>query len=106
MNPNDTLLVLITCPASAADSLARALVEQRLAACVNALAGVRSTYHWQGQIEQGDEVLLLAKTSSERYEALQAAICQLHPYELPEVIAVPLSRGLPAYLRWVGESVS
>lgn len=96
------LLVITTLPdAASAQTLASALVDRRLAACVSLLAPCRSVYRWQGQIEQADEVPLLIKTTRVRYAALEAAIRDLHPYELPEIIAVPVERGLPAYLDWV-----
>jgi periplasmic divalent cation tolerance protein len=98
----DTLLVITNLPdRAAAEQLARALVERRLAACVNIMASCRSVYHWQGAIETAEEVPLMIKTTSERYAALQQAIVDMHPYELPEVIAVPLAHGLSAYLDWV-----
>jgi periplasmic divalent cation tolerance protein len=81
--------------------LARALVEQRLAACVNLLPGVQSVYRWQGNIEEEGEVTLLIKTTEARYAELEAAIRALHPYELPELIALPVAAGLPAYLHWI-----
>lgn len=97
-----TLLVLTSLPdRPAAEALANALVEARLAACVNILAPCRSVYRWQGTIEAADEVPLLIKTSSERYPALEMAIRSHHPYTLPEVIALPVVQGLPAYLAWV-----
>ena len=97
-----TLLVLTNLPDQpAAEALASVLVEARLAACVNILAPCRSIYRWQGAIETADEVPLLIKTSSERYAALEAAIRERHPYELPEVIALPVVAGLPDYLAWV-----
>jgi len=96
------LLCLCACPdADVADRLARTLVDERLAACVNVLPGMRSVYRWQGDIEQANEVLLLAKTTADRYPALQARIVALHPHELPEVLAVEPASGLPAYLAWV-----
>lgn len=99
----ETLLVITTLPDAAhAHALATALVEAKLAACVNILAPCRSVYRWQGQIEDATEVPLLIKTTAERYAALEAAIRQQHPYELPEIIAVPIDRGLPDYLAWVG----
>lgn len=101
-----TLLVYITCPADVADALARALVEGRFAACVNALPQVCSTYRWQGQVEQAGETLLIAKTTQPRYAALEAEVRRLHPYELPEIVAVHLAGGLPAYLHWVHESTA
>lgn len=95
-------LILSTCPdADTAQRLARTLVEERLAACVSLLPGVVSTYRWQGDVEQATEVQLLAKTSGDRREALMARLAELHPYELPEILAVETAAGLPAYLDWV-----
>lgn len=102
----EILLVFITCPAAAAAPLAEALVQQRLAACVNALPAVRSVYRWQGAVEQAEETLLIAKTSRARYAELEAAVRGLHPYELPEIVAVNVTGGLPAYLQWVDESTT
>ncbi|MDQ3056506.1 MAG: divalent-cation tolerance protein CutA [Pseudomonadota bacterium] len=91
-----------TCPDPAsAHRIARALVEERLAACVNVLPGVHSIYRWQGAIESADEVVLMIKTTAARMESLQQRILSLHPNELPEVIAVEAAGGLPAYLDWV-----
>ena len=84
-----------------AQILARTVVEQGLAACANVLAPCTSVYRWQGEVETATEVPVLMKTTRERYEALEAAIKAAHPYELPEIIAVPLAAGLPAYLAWV-----
>ncbi|MEL1265490.1 divalent-cation tolerance protein CutA [Pseudoxanthomonas putridarboris] len=96
-------LVLSTCPDDAtAQRLARTLVEERLAACVSALPGVVSTYRWQGRVEQAGEVQLLIKTTADRLDALTARLGELHPYELPEILAVEAD-GLPAYLGWVAE---
>lgn len=98
----ETLLVFTSMPDTAsAQNLAASLIEQRLAACVNILAPCRSVYRWQGKIESAEEVPLLIKTTRERYAALEQAVRAQHPYELPEIIAVPVSRGLPAYLDWV-----
>lgn len=91
-----------TCPDHAsATRIAQALVEERLAACVNVLPGVHSVYRWRGGIESANEVLLVIKTTAARMEALQQRILSLHPYELPEVIAVEAVGGLPAYLDWI-----
>jgi len=99
----ETLLVISNLPdRDAAEALARELVERRLAACVNILAPCRSVYRWQGEVEQADEVPLLIKTTRARYAELEAAMRELHPYEVPEIIALPLAAGLPAYLDWVG----
>lgn len=96
------LLVLTNLPdRAAAERLAEALVEQRLAACVNLLAPCRSVYRWKGELQRDEEHPVLAKTTAERYPALEAAIRAAHPYELPEIIAVPIERGLPEYLTWI-----
>lgn len=100
--PDSPLLVLTNLPDGAtARSLAGHLVEARLAACVNILAPCRSVYRWDGGIEDAAEVPLLIKTTAARYAELEAAIRARHPYELPEVVAVPISHGLPAYLAWI-----
>src|SRR3979490_1841048 len=97
-----TLLVLTNLPErAAAERLAGLLVEKRLAACVNILAPCRSVYRWKGALQHDEEHPMLIKTTAERYPALEAAIRAGHPYELPEIIAVPAGRGLPAYLDWV-----
>lgn len=98
------LICLCTCPDTAsAERLAEALVGERLAACVNLVPGLRSVYRWQGQVERADEVLLLIKTSADRYPALQARLPALHPHELPELLAVEPRAGLPAYLQWLAD---
>ena len=97
-----TLLVLTNLPErAAAERLAGLLVERRLAACVNILAPCRSVYRWQGAVQHDEEHPMLIKTTAERYPALEEALRSGHPYELPEIIAVPIERGLPAYLQWV-----
>ncbi|EPK6247830.1 TPA: divalent-cation tolerance protein CutA, partial [Enterobacter hormaechei subsp. xiangfangensis] len=91
-----------TCPdADSAERIATALVAERLAACVNLLPGLRSVYRWQRKVEAAAEVLLLVKTSAEAYPALQERLRQLHPYELPELLAVEAASGLPEYLQWL-----
>jgi periplasmic divalent cation tolerance protein len=101
------ILVLTNVPdAELARSLAAALVEQRLAACVNILPAVQSIYRWQGVIEQASEITLLIKSTQARYRELQEAIVRLHPYDVPEVIAIPLSAGLPSYLGWIAAETS
>jgi periplasmic divalent cation tolerance protein len=102
--PVEVLLVLTNCPdEETADRIATALVENRLAACVNVLPEVESTFRWQGRVEQAVEVPLLAKCTRERYAAVEEAIRQLHPYTVPEIIAVPVAVGFAPYLRWVAE---
>jgi periplasmic divalent cation tolerance protein len=100
----EVLLVLTNCPdEGVADRIATALVENRLAACVNQLPEVESTYRWQGKVEQAVEVPLLIKCTRERYPAVEEAIRQLHPYTVPEIVAVPVVAGFAPYLRWVDD---
>ena len=104
---SEYLVVLCTCPtAGDADAVTTALLEQRLAACVNRVSGVRSMYRWQGKIEHDDEVLLVIKTSAERFDELEAAIRSVHPAEVPEIIGMPITAGSAAYLDWIAESVT
>ena len=104
---NQPLLVLTNVPEEAlAQSLARALVEEGLAACVNILAPVASVYRWQGQVEHATEIPLLIKTTQARYEDVERAICRAHPYDVPEIVALPIAAGLPAYLEWMREETS
>jgi len=96
------LLVLTQMPDHAsAQALARALVEERLAACVTVGPPVDSLYHWRGEIETADEVPVAIKTRAALYSRLEAAIRASHPYELPEIVAVSITHGLPAYLEWI-----
>ena len=104
---DETLVVLTNLPdRGAAEKLARELVERRLAACVNVLAQCTSVYRWKGAVESAGEVPVLIKTRGALYEELEAAIVELHPYELPEIIALPVTRGLAQYLEWVGGETS
>lgn len=101
---NDILLVITNLPdAESAARLAQQLVEARAAACVNQLAPCASTYRWQGKIETATEVPLLIKTTQAAYPRLEQLIRAAHPYELPEIIAVSVTAGLPAYLGWVAQ---
>jgi Uncharacterized protein involved in tolerance to divalent cations len=103
----DALLVITSLPdAETARALAARLVEQRVAACVNILAPCHSLYRWEGKVEEAEEVPLLIKTSAARYAALEEAIRAYHPYELPEIVAVRIDRGLPDYLAWVAASTA
>ena len=98
----DGLLVLTNLPDRAsAEKLAVMLIEQRLAACVNILAPCDSVYRWQDEIQRDAEHPLLIKTTRDRYAGLEASIRANHPYELPEIIAVPVVQALPAYMNWV-----
>ncbi len=97
-------VVFCTCPnAGVAESLASSLVEARLAACATILPGALSVYSWQGKIERDGEVLMMIKTIGARLSALTARICELHPYDVPEVIAHPITAGHDRYLDWVQE---
>jgi periplasmic divalent cation tolerance protein len=99
---SEVLLVITNLPdAESATKLTQQLIEARAAACVNQLAPCTSTYRWQGKIETATEVPLLIKTTQAAYPRLEKLIRAAHPYELPEIIAVPMSIGLPAYLDWV-----
>jgi periplasmic divalent cation tolerance protein len=103
----NTLLVITSLPdRAAAEKLADALIAQRLAACVNILAPCRSVYRWKGAVQHDEEHPVLIKTTPERYAELERAIRAAHPYELPEIVAVPIERGLPAYLDWVAAETS
>jgi len=91
---------------AAAERLAELLIEKRMAACVNILAPCRSVYRWKDSVQHDEEHPMLIKTTAARYAALEAAIRAAHPYELPEIIAVPIGPGLPSYLDWVAAETS
>lgn len=98
----DALIILTHIPnLSDAQALAEDLVGRRLAACVNMGAPSRSVYRWQGRLETAEEVPMIIKTSALRYAEVEAAIKAQHPYELPDIVAVPVTQGLPAYLAWL-----
>jgi periplasmic divalent cation tolerance protein len=100
------LFCYCSCPdAASAQAIAAALVDERLAACVSRLPGIRSTYRWQGTVTTDREELLLIKTTAARFDALKGRLLQLHPYELPELIAVPVEFGHTAYLDWIQQTV-
>ncbi len=100
--PASALITLCTCPSqTVAEEIASALVEQGVAACINIIPAITSIYKWQGRLERSDEVLMLIKTDRSRYPDLEQALTALHPYELPEIIAVPVEQGLAGYLNWV-----
>jgi periplasmic divalent cation tolerance protein len=99
-------IVLCTCPDTAtAARLAHTLVDERLAACVNAIGGVASTWRWNGAVETADEVLLMIKTTADRMEAMQARLVAEHPYDVPEVIALDPAAAYPPYLAWLEREV-
>ncbi len=100
-------IILCTCPdQKTAEDIASALISQKLAACVNIIAGITSIYEWQGKLEKSAEQLLLIKSHIDKYIEIEGKIKSLHPYELPEIIAVPIDRGLPEYLQWINKCIS
>jgi periplasmic divalent cation tolerance protein len=102
--PTNTLIVFCTCPTrEKGEHIANSLVSEGLAACVNITSPITSVYTWEGKCQSEEEVLLLIKTTRQRYPNLEQAIGALHPYELPEIIAVPVEQGLPGYLDWVAQ---
>ena len=105
MGRTNKLVVLVTCGSTAeAHKIARALVEARLAACVNVLESrVQSVYRWKGKVETAREVLLVMKTSRKRFAAVRAAVERLHSYDVPEVVALPIVAGAPKYLAWLAD---
>jgi periplasmic divalent cation tolerance protein len=103
---DEALVVLCTAPtAEVAAGLARALVEARLAACGNVVPGLRSIYRWQGQVEDQPEALLILKTTRQRFPALRDELLRRHPYQVPEVLALPVEAASAAYLGWLAGSV-
>ena len=103
----DCRIVFCTCPnMGTAEAIAKRLVGESLAACVNIVDGIRSVYQWKDKVESDDELLLIIKTSEGRYPALEAAIRDSHPYELPEIVCVPIVAGLAGYLAWINDAVA
>ena len=100
--PTDVLVVLCTCPDEpTAARLAGGLIQQEVAACVNVLPGIRSIYRWQGELQEDGEVLMIVKTSRSAYPQLESWLVEHHPYDVPEILALPAVRGSAAYLQWV-----
>ena len=103
----DARIALTTCPNRVdAEALAGALVEERLAACVNLVPGVHSVYRWEGKVETADEVLLVIKTTADRLGTLTLRITELHAYEVPEVLSFAVEDGASRYLEWLAASVT
>lgn len=103
----EVILVISNFPDKAsALALAQKLIESRAAACINILTEVTSVYRWQGEIETANEIPVLIKTLTEHYDKVEKIIKTMHPYELPEIIAVPVMLGLPAYMQWVVDEVT
>ena len=109
-NNNDEMplyqLVLCACPdEDTAINIAENIVAQKLAACVNVLPSVYSVYHWQNNVESAKENMIIIKTTAQKYDSLEKVIKSLHPYEVPEIIAVDITSGLPEYLKWIDSSI-
>ena len=102
--PTSALLIFCSCPNhECAEEIASILLEKRLAACISISSPVTSLYEWQGELQKESEVMLYIKTTQQCYQALETCLESEHPYELPEIIAVPVERGLPGYLNWLNE---
>lgn len=106
MGNEELQVVLCTCPADAASGIARRLLEERLVACVNVVGGVRSLYWWKGAVTEDGESLLVIKAPPACYERLEALLTEIHPYDVPEILALAVERGSEAYLSWVAESTA
>ena len=94
-------IVLCTCPEEASDEIAKTLVEEKLAACVNVIPNIKSVYRWQGKVEQATESQLIIKTTNRAYPLLQKKLKEVHPYKVPEILALSVTEGLPDYLAWI-----
>ena len=104
--PENQIVILCTVPdRGSGEKIAQALVEERLAACVNLVPGVVSTYRWEGAVKQEDELLLLIKTNGTRFEAVRERVMALHPYDIPEIIAIPITMGSADYLKWLSDNL-
>ncbi|WP_075832442.1 divalent-cation tolerance protein CutA [Deinococcus marmoris] len=101
-----SLVVLVTLPPERAHDMARTLVAEHLAGCVNILPGIQSVYRWQGDVAEDPESMLLIKTSGEKYPELEARIKSLHPYEVPEIIALQYDRALPEFQSWLRDALN
>jgi periplasmic divalent cation tolerance protein len=99
------LIVLVTCPRQEADKIAKPIVEERLAACVNVVHNVSSTYRWQGKVETDNEDLLVIKSNTGSWQALMERVKQLHTYDTPEIVCVSIEDGYKPYLDWLNSSV-
>ncbi|MHC4820529.1 MAG: divalent-cation tolerance protein CutA [Planctomycetota bacterium] len=99
-------VVLVTAPSRRARSLARRLVDRRVAACANVVPGVKSIYRWKGKVEEAGESLLILKTTTSKVKQLEKAVVELHPYDVPEVVVLPVDHALAAYADWVREETS
>lgn len=99
------VVAFVTCPCDKAEDLASSIVESRLAACVNIVAKVTSVYTWEGKLNKDSESLLIIKTNRKVYDAFEKKVKELHPYDVPEIICLPIEVGSPAYLNWLNGSI-
>lgn len=105
--PTTYQIILCTCPdIKTGNDIASMLIKNKLAACINIVPGITSVYEWQGKIETSQEHLLIIKSHQCRYTLIESAIVEMHPYELPEIITVPIEQGLPDYLQWIDSCLS
>ena len=102
--PQEALIVFSTCPRTDAAGIASALVNEKLAACVNLLDALQSVYRWRGQVKTATETLLIIKTTTDHYDEMERRLRALHPYEVPEIVAVPIACGYPSYLQWLEDA--
>ncbi len=103
---NEIVVFITTSKEDEAAAIARALVEERLAGCVNIIRGIRSIYRWQGNIEDDKEVLMIAKTQKKLFKALEKKVKELHSYDVPEIIAMPIAEGSKDYLKWLQDATA
>ena len=107
MDKVEVIIILITVPdVKSAEKIAAMLVEKSLAACVNIITGVKSVYRWEGELNHDDELLLLVKTVRDNFDAISLAVKSIHPYDLPEIIAVPVVNGFNPYIEWIKDETS
>lgn len=99
-------IVMVTCPAKLAEKIAREVLSRRVAACVNVVSRVRSLYRWKGEVQTSSESLLLMKTRTTLVGSLEVVVKGLHPYEVPEIITLPIARGNPDYLNWIADETT
>lgn len=99
--PSEALIVFCTCPEDRATEIAHALVHEKLAACVNQIEAIQSVYRWRERVETAAETLLIIKTTTDLYDEMESRLRALHPYEVPEILGMPVARGYPPYLQWL-----
>ena len=106
MKSKDVRVVLCTCPPNDASRIAKTLLEEKMVACVNVVAGVRSMYRWKNKVTEDAESLLVIKTPERCYDTMAARLQQIHPYEVPEVLSLDVNNGSDTYISWVNDSVA